>query len=57
MWQGRSSYEPHLDLIPGKETFQGNHIFYYMYNITNPDEFEAGLEKPMFQEIGPYCFK
>ncbi|OXA43801.1 lysosome membrane protein 2 [Folsomia candida] len=54
---GRSSYEPHLDLIPGKETFQGNHIFYYMYNITNPDEFEAGLEKPMFQEIGPYCFK
>jgi len=45
-----------LKLVPGKELIHMNYITYYMYNITNPDEFEAG-EKPEFEEIGPYVYR
>jgi len=42
-------------LIPGEDVIIKNYITYYMYNITNPDEFEAG-EKPEFDEVGPYVY-
>ncbi|KAG4076310.1 hypothetical protein HA402_005753 [Bradysia odoriphaga] len=28
----------------------------YLWNVTNPNEIEAGIEKPKLQEIGPYIF-
>nr|QGW45471.1 sensory neuron membrane protein 1e [Bradysia odoriphaga] len=28
----------------------------YIWNITNPVEFEAGKQKPKFKEVGPYVF-
>lgn len=29
----------------------------YFFNLTNPDNFEAGTAKPQLQEIGPYSYK
>lgn len=29
----------------------------YLWNITNPDEFASGKEKPKLNEVGPYVFK
>lgn len=28
----------------------------YLWNVTNPDQVSAGVEKPKMQEIGPYVF-
>ncbi|TXT67618.1 MAG: hypothetical protein BAJALOKI1v1_40021 [Promethearchaeota archaeon] len=30
---------------------------YYMWNLTNPDEFMSGTEKPIYMEIGPFVFR
>lgn len=29
----------------------------YLWNITNPNEFAAGKERPKLKQIGPYVFK
>lgn len=29
----------------------------YVWNITNPNEFAAGNEKPNLKQVGPYVFK
>lgn len=29
----------------------------YLWNVTNPDEITAGIEKPKLQEVGPYVFE
>lgn len=32
------------------------HLQIYFFNITNKEEFLEG-DKPVFQEVGPYCYR
>lgn len=34
----------------------GEHYYYYLYNVSNPAEFLQGDEKPMVTEIGPFGY-
>ena len=29
---------------------------YYLFNVENPDDVEAGIAKPNLTQKGPYCF-
>lgn len=37
------------DAVPFEES-------YYFFNLTNPEEVEQGLEKPKYEEFGPYTY-
>ena len=49
--EGHMTYEMLRE--PSIPTFKA----FYFFNLTNPEEFEAGNETAMLEEIGPFTYR
>ena len=53
-----------LEVVPGSISYDIWRVTpmpivlsFYLYNLTNPKEFEKGKELPNVDEVGPYVYK